>query len=176
MRNPLRGLLGLLGILLIGSTPAAGQSYYQPPVDLPVQAAERDRRFAPQFMGAPGATAAAEPATSKSVASLLTTSRRDARPKALNGLYGSLVAVHVLDLVSTRAAMSRGAAETNPAMRGGLGQQIGIKAAMTLGSVVVAEKLWKKNKVAAIATLVATNSALALISAHNMRNARQLGR
>lgn len=165
MRNRVPSLVGFaVGSLLVilNVTPAAAQSTGRDPrfapqflgAPLTPPAPTRDRRFEPQFAGAHD---------------LIET--KVSRPRILLGLYGSLAAVNVLDLVSTQAALGHGATELNPAMRGSVGQQIGVKTAMTLGSIAVAERLWKKNKVAAIATLVAANGALAVISAHNFHNA-----
>lgn len=163
VRHTLPSVLGFLLVLVIGSSPAAAQSFYraaQIPLADPTAPAGMDHgsRYHPQFEGpAPSVTSA-------------TTAAR--RPKALTGLYGSLAAVQILDVMSTRAALSNGGVELNPAMRGSIGRQLGVKAAMTLGTVAVAERLWKKNKVAAIATVLAANGALAVISANNLRNAR----
>lgn len=70
------------------------------------------------------------------------------------GLSAPLAVVQILDVTSTRAALKNGAVELNATMRGSVGQQRGIKAAMTIG------------------TVVAANGALAMITASNMHNAR----
>jgi hypothetical protein len=120
--------------------------------------APRDSRFQPQHLGAPFAREAR-------IAS--------ERPKALVGLYASLGVVQMLDLVSTKSALKNGAVELNGSMRGSVGKQLGMKAAMTVGTIALTERLWKKNKMAAILTAAAANSALAMISANNFRNAQR---
>jgi hypothetical protein len=99
--------------------------------------------------------------------------RSASRPKALIGLYASLAVVNGLDMVTTNRALKNGAMETNPAMRGSVGQQLLVKSVMSVGTVAVAEKLWKRNKVAAVVTMIATNGVMAAISASNARNARR---
>ena len=149
------------GLLFVAAAPAASQTFL---VEQPAEAertltdGKRDARFNPQFRGAPP------------VAEMPVVQRR---PKALVGLYASLAVVQVLDVTSTRAALRNGAIEVNPTLRGPVGQQLGIKAAMTLGTIAVAERLWKKNRLAAIGTAIGANVALAMITAHNLRNARR---
>jgi hypothetical protein len=97
------------------------------------------------------------------------------RPGALAGLYASLTALNALDVYSTQRALSNGARELNPIVAsstGNLGATLAIKAATTTSSIYLAEKLWKKNRVGAIVTMVAVNGATAAIVAHNFRNAR----
>lgn len=97
------------------------------------------------------------------------------RPGALVGLYGSLAALNVLDVYSTRRALNSGAREVNPVMAsasGNFGAMLAIKAATTTSSIYLAERLWKKNRAAAIVTMVAVNGATAAIAARNFNNAR----
>jgi hypothetical protein len=152
-------------LVILSADQALAQSFTRsepltttPPAVLAEAAAVRDRRFEAQFRGVP---VSREPQHAPG-----------SRPKALVGLYASLAVVQLVDVVSTRSAVNHGAVELNPTMRGSLGQQLGIKAAMTVGTIALTERLWKKNKVAAIVTAVAVNSALALVSANNLRNAR----
>ncbi len=50
--------------------------------------------------------------------------------------------------------------------------QTAVKAALTTSSIFLAERLWRKNKrVAAIVSMVATNSLMAVVVRHNMQNA-----
>lgn len=97
------------------------------------------------------------------------------RPGALPGLYVSLAALNALDIYSTNRALNNGAREVNPivaASTGNSGAMLAVKAATTASSIYVAEKLWKKNRAAAILTMVAVNGATAVIVARNFRNAR----
>jgi len=104
--------------------------------------------------------------------SRLGTSRR---PAALPALYVSLAALNALDVYSTTRALGNGAREVNPVMastRGNSGVALAIKAATTTSSIYLAERLWKKNRIASIATMLAANGVTAAIVAHNLRNAR----
>jgi hypothetical protein len=47
-----------------------------------------------------------------------------------------------------------------------------VKAAATTGVIVATEKMWKKNRTAAVIFMVATNSAMAWVVQHNSRVAR----
>lgn len=97
------------------------------------------------------------------------------RPAILPALYASLGAMQAWDAYSTNAALKAGAREANPAVAsfaGNTGALIGAKAAATVGTIFFAERLWKKNKVAAVVMLAAINGATAAVSMHNMRNAR----
>ena len=99
------------------------------------------------------------------------------RPAILPALYATLGAVQVWDLYSTRAALQAGAREANPAaapFAGNAGSLLGLKAATTLSTIYLAERMWKKNKVGAVVMLVAINGATAAVSMRNMRNAKTL--
>ncbi|MEW6320171.1 MAG: DUF5658 family protein [Acidobacteriota bacterium] len=92
------------------------------------------------------------------------------RPKALPALYASVVGLNVMDFVTTRQGLAAGAVEANPMMRGVVGNSaafIAVKAASAATSIWMAERLWKKNRAAAIATMVVVNSGLAAVVAHN---------
>jgi hypothetical protein len=96
----------------------------------------------------------------------------------LNSLYASTVAMQVLDVHSTLRAFNAGAVEGNPAMAGITGNRaafVATKAAVAAASIWAAHKLSKRNKVAAVVTLVAVNSAYAMIVSHNYRLAGRLG-
>jgi Domain of unknown function (DUF5658) len=97
------------------------------------------------------------------------------RPPALMPLYAAFVALQVLDVQSTRDALAHGAAEGNPLMSGLTGSTFGmvaVKAAGTAGVVLASERLWKRNKPAAILVMIATNSAMTWVVQHNYRAAR----
>jgi hypothetical protein len=49
---------------------------------------------------------------------------------------------------------------------------VGLKAATTVSTIFFAERVWKKNKVAAVVMMAAINGGVAAVSMHNMRNAR----
>jgi hypothetical protein len=98
------------------------------------------------------------------------------RPTLLPVLYASYAGLQAYDIYSTRQALARGAREVNPLMQGAVQNNttmIALKASVTAGTILAAERMWKKNnKVGAIAVLVASNSVAAIVAA---RNARTLG-
>ena len=97
--------------------------------------------------------------------------------RVLASLLVSTVMMQALDVHSTFQALDRGGVEANPVMAplaGNRGAFIATKAAVATATVLAARHLGKRNKVAAIATLVAVNSAYALVIDHNYRVARGL--
>jgi hypothetical protein len=97
------------------------------------------------------------------------------RPRAMLPLYSSYATLQVLDAHSTTRALDRGAAEANPLMRGVAGRpggMLAVKAAGTAGVIYAGEKLWKRNRTAAVIFMVAANSAMALVVQHNYRTVR----
>jgi hypothetical protein len=94
-----------------------------------------------------------------------------ARPAVMPVLYAMLGAMQAWDVYSTSSALKAGAREANP-VAGNAGSMIGLKAATTASTIFFAERMWKKNRVAAVALMVAINGATAAVSMHNMRNAR----
>jgi hypothetical protein len=95
----------------------------------------------------------------------------------LPALYASYTALQAYDIYSTRQALSRGAVEANPLMQGvagNTGAMIAVKAAVAAGTIVAAERLWKTNKPAAIAIMVASNGVAAMVAARNARTLGQL--
>ena len=94
----------------------------------------------------------------------------------LNSLYVTTVAMQVLDIHSTIQALQSGAVEGNPIMSkvaGNPGALIATKAAVTAVSLWAAHKVSKHNKAAAVITLVAVNSAYAMIVSNNYRLAHR---
>jgi hypothetical protein len=100
------------------------------------------------------------------------------RPGLLAALYASYAGLQAYDVYSTRQALSRGAREANPLMQGAAGSHAGmiaLKASVTVGTMVAAERMWKNNnKAGAIAVLIASNSVAAIVAARNARTLRQL--
>ena len=97
------------------------------------------------------------------------------RPGALVPLYASFGALQILDTRSTLQALGRGGVEANPVMKGIVSHRVAlfaVKAAATTGVIVASEKMWKKNRTAAVIFMLATNSAMAWIVEHNYRVAR----
>jgi len=93
------------------------------------------------------------------------------RPIVLPVLYVSLVALHGLDGYTTTSGLSRGAREANPMMSGAAQHPAAlwaVKAASAAGSVWLAERMWKSNRVGAIVTMVVANGVVASVTARNV--------
>lgn len=99
--------------------------------------------------------------------------RPDHRPAAVTALYGSYAALQVLDLVTTRKALSAGATEANPIMNTGGAAQIAAKVAGSAATVYFAERAWKKNRAGAIVLMAVINGATAAVVARNAQHARR---
>jgi hypothetical protein len=88
-------------------------------------------------------------------------------------LYTSFAALQGLDYVSTRRALASGAArEANPMMGAIVKNRpafIAVKAAATAGMIVAGEKMWKKNRVAAVLFVAGANAAVAAVVVRNYR-------
>jgi hypothetical protein len=97
------------------------------------------------------------------------------RPAALMPLYGSLIALQGLDIHSTRRALGSGGSEANPAMRPVVKNSaafVAVKAGATAGVIWASEKLWKKNRKAAVIFASVVNVAMAAVVANNYRVSR----
>jgi hypothetical protein len=97
------------------------------------------------------------------------------RPAALVPLYASFVTLQVLDVHSTSSALGRGAVEGNPLMKGLAANEVGllaIKAAGSAGVILASERMWKRNKAAAVIFMIVSNSAMGWVVQHNYRAAR----
>ena len=99
------------------------------------------------------------------------------RPAILPALYASYAGLQAYDLYSTKAALARGGREANPCMQGVV-KNSGTFAAVKIGAaaagIIAAERMWKTNKVGAIAMMVAANSVTAIVAARNARTLQQL--
>src|SRR4051812_32137898 len=92
------------------------------------------------------------------------------RPALLVPLYMSFAALQALDIHSTLRAPQFGGREANPMLQGVVGSPAGFiaaKAGVAAGTIVVTEKLWKRNRAAAIITMLALNSTYSVVVAHN---------
>jgi hypothetical protein len=102
--------------------------------------------------------------------------REERRPPVLVPLYLSLAALHVADTVATvQAIREHDAREMNPAMRPFAGDHAAlllIKSASMAGTVFAVEKLWRKNRAAAVATMIGINTLYAGVVSHNIRTMR----
>ena len=90
---------------------------------------------------------------------------------ALTSLYAGLAGLQAYDVYSTTKAIKLGAVEMNPLMRSTVGNRaafIGLKAAMTAGPIVVAERMWRSRRpLAAIAVMAVSNGMMAFVARHN---------
>jgi hypothetical protein len=96
--------------------------------------------------------------------------------KTMHALIGTYAGLQVLDVASTRAALSNGAVETNPiigSMGGNAGQFIAVKAVTTAATIGVVKALQKKSPKMAIVTMAVVNGVTAAVVARNIRNARR---
>jgi len=92
------------------------------------------------------------------------------RPSALVPLYLLQGALQGVDAFTTIKGMKQGHAEQNPIFRGqNAGVMLTTKLITTTSSIFLAEKMWKKNRAAAIAIMVASNIVTSAVVANNYR-------
>jgi hypothetical protein len=103
---------------------------------------------------------------------------RQSRPASLPMLYAGQIALQALDIHSTYSAINKGAHEANPLMKGVVenpGAMLAVKAGVAAGSILLAEKMWKKgNRTGAVATMLVLNSITAVVVANNYKVASSL--
>jgi hypothetical protein len=88
------------------------------------------------------------------------------------GLTTTYVALTVLDSVTTTVALRRGLVEKNPLLGSFASNAPALfatKAAMAVGTVLVARQLWKTHPMARVAVMVAVNVATGMVVASNAR-------
>jgi hypothetical protein len=120
--------------------------------------------------------ASAQPASAQQPGTFFTVPEAAApnqkRPSLLVPMYVSFAALQALDYQSTTRAIRSGAGrEANPAMQSVVGNRpafIAVKAATAAGAIWAGEKIWKKNRIAAVALMAAMNGAVGAVVAHNM--------
>ena len=96
---------------------------------------------------------------------------------AFNTLYVSFGMLQLLDAQSTSRAIDAGAYEANSVFRGIAHHPIalmGAKTAVAAGTIVLMERFRKKHPRAALVTMMAIDSAYAVIVVRNSRIAHQL--
>ena len=101
----------------------------------------------------------------------------ETRPSILPALYVSLAGLQAYDIYSTRAGLARGGAELNPVVApfaGDTGGMIALKALSTGTTIMLAERLWHRNRTAAILTMVAANGVMAAVAANNAHVLQQV--
>jgi hypothetical protein len=97
--------------------------------------------------------------------------------KALLPLYASTAVLQLLDMHSTLTAMKHGAVEGNPLMAGVTSQGpafLAVKAGIAASTIFAVRGLAKRNKLAAIVTLIGINSAYGFVISHNYKLAQSL--
>ena len=96
---------------------------------------------------------------------------RPSRPMILPALYGMAGLLQGYDAYSTLTVLKHGGVEANPIMKGltkSPAAFIGLKAGVTMMSIMAAERLWRNhNRVGAIATMIATNGLMSVVAANN---------
>jgi hypothetical protein len=97
---------------------------------------------------------------------------RRSRPGALLPLYTSHIALQALDVYTTTRGLRGGAVEANPVMKDIARQPaalVAMKAATSAAVVLGTEKLWKKNRVAAVLVMIGVNAGMAIVVSNNYR-------
>jgi hypothetical protein len=93
------------------------------------------------------------------------------RPQSLTPLYVTFAALQAVDAITTlRALQKPGLREANPLVRPfarNVPAMVILKGASTTVTVMAVEKLWRRNRVAAVATMVGINAAYGIIVSHN---------
>jgi hypothetical protein len=87
-------------------------------------------------------------------------------------LYTSLVAVQMADGYMTQWGLSHGAVEVNPLQQRVVNHSAAawtMKATAIAVPILVAEASWRKNRTAAIASIVLANAVSSLVAWHNIR-------
>jgi hypothetical protein len=87
-------------------------------------------------------------------------------------LYASFAGLQVLDAHSTTRALQNGGVEGNPLVRNLASQPVtlvALKAGVTASTILLTERLRKKNRAGAIALMVALDSVYSMVVVHNYR-------
>jgi hypothetical protein len=93
----------------------------------------------------------------------------------LTSLQVGFGALQVLDVTTTMRALGRGHEEANPLMRGVAGHSLAltsVKAGAAVSTLLLANRVARKNRAAAIVMMAAVNSAYAVVVANNVRAGR----
>jgi hypothetical protein len=153
-------------------TLAAAICCLAPGIVTPAHAQEGSPSFQLDLTGAlRPATLAADQSTPRPLPVFAPVSERRPSPVMLT-LYASTAAMQALDMHSTLRAFSNGAVEANPLMSGVTRNKaafLAVKAGVAASTIFAAKNMARRNKVAAIATLVAVNTAYALVVSHNYK-------
>ena len=122
---------------------------------------------------APSLTAAATGGRDSSAVTFAPRESGLQRPAVLPALYASSALLQGYDAYSTLTVLNSGGVEQNPLMRGVTRHPaafVALKAGVATASIMAAEQMWKRNnRAGAILTMVATNSVMLMVAAHNAR-------
>lgn len=98
------------------------------------------------------------------------------RPASLAPLYGTFALLQAMDAITTVKALNQpGVRETNPIVRPfarNVPAMVVLKSASTVVTVAAVEKLWRRNRTAAVATMVGINIAYGVVVSHNAATLR----
>jgi hypothetical protein len=120
------------------------------------------------------AQAAAPGVSTTTAPPLKTRATNDAGRGALVPLYVSFATLQMLDAHSTIRALDAGGVEANPLMRGVADRPaalVALKAGVAASTIVLTDRLRRRNKVGAIVLMAALNSAYAVVVSNNYRAA-----
>jgi hypothetical protein len=103
------------------------------------------------------------------VLALLAPAAAAAQERELGPLYVSFAALQLLDAHST---LTSGAREANPVVQPFVARPVAfvaLKTATAVGTVYIAERLWRRDRKKALVLMVAVNAAYAAVVARNYR-------
>lgn len=103
--------------------------------------------------------------------------RAPRRPIVLPGLYAGFITLQALDTSYTLRSLPLLAREVNPLMKGVTRYPaafVALKAGLTIGGIMNAERLWKDDhRVAAVVLMAASNGLMAVVVSRNASTLRQ---
>jgi hypothetical protein len=141
------------------------------------QDARVDAAQAPLLAAAVSEAAQLPPTVAAPVPVAVELFRSQKRPSALLPMYVTTAALQTLDIVTTSRALERGGVEANPVMGSVVGSRAGFYAAKvgtTAATIWLSEKLWKRNRFAAVAMMIGVNAGMAMVVNHNLHALSQL--
>lgn len=97
------------------------------------------------------------------------------RGPVLTSLYGSLIALNALDVITTRRALAKGGTEVNPLMKSAAASthlMLGLKMTTTAATILLVDRIGKKHHRAAMIAATAANLLMTAVVANNMKQLR----
>ena len=136
-----------------------------------------DEETATTLMRAPLTTAAAASQRVGFESEMSVAERSPRRPFVLPGLYAGYITLQALDTSYTLRSLPLLAREVNPLMKGVTKYPaafVALKAGLTIGAIMNAERLWKDDhRVAAVVLMAASNGLMAVVVHRNASTLRQ---